>query len=89
MAVFNVGDTIMLETDDIVQVMEVVYYEGETYLYVIEAPEEIIEVIDPKDMKFAFLKEIIDEETEEAYVEQVTDIELIKALTQEVLDEIG
>ena len=89
MAVFNVGDTIMLETDDIVQVMEVVYYEGETYLYVIEAPEEIVEVIDPKDMKFAFLKEIIDEETEEAYVEQVTDIELIKALTQEVLDEIG
>lgn len=89
MAVFNVGDTIMLETDDIVQVMEVVYYEGETYLYVIEAPEEIVNVIDPKDMKFAFLKEIIDEETEEAYVEQVTDIELIKALTQEVLDEIG
>ena len=89
MAVFNVGDTIMLETDDVVQVMEVVYYEGETYLYVIEAPEEIVNVIDPKDMAFAFLKEVIDEETEEAYVEQVTDIELIKALTQEVLEEIG
>ena len=89
MAVFNVGDTIMLETDDVVQVMEVVYYEGETYLYVIEAPEEIVNVIDPKDMSYAFLKEVIDEETEEAYVEQVTDIELIKALTQEVLEEIG
>ena len=57
MSVFNVGDTIMLETDDIVQVMEVVYYEGETYLYVIEAPEEIVNVIDPKDMSYAFLKE--------------------------------
>ena len=89
MSVFNVGDTIMLETDDVFQVLEVVYYEGETYLYVIEAPEEIVNVIDPKDMSYAFLKEVIDEETEEAYVEQVTDIELIKALTQEVLDEIG
>lgn len=89
MAVFNIGDTIMLETDDIFQVMEIVEYEGENYLYVIEAPEDIVEAIDPKDMKFAFLKEIIDEETEEAYVEKVEDIELIKVLTQEVLEEIG
>ena len=89
MSVFNIGDTIMLETDDIFQVMEIVEYEGENYLYVIEAPEDIVEAIDPKDMKFAFLKEIIDEETEEAYVEKVEDIELIKVLTQEVLEEIG
>lgn len=89
MSVFNIGDTIMLETDDIFQVMEIVEFEGEDYLYVIEAPEDIVEAIDPKDMKFAFLKEIVDEETEEAYVEKVEDIELIKTLTQEVLEEIG
>ena len=89
MSVFNIGDTIMLETDNIFQVMEIVEFEGEDYLYVIEAPEDIVEAIDPKDMKFAFLKEIIDEETEEAYVEKVEDIELIKTLTQEVLEEIG
>lgn len=89
MSVFNIGDTIMLETDDIFQVMEIVEFEGEDYLYVIEAPEDIVDAIDPKDMKFAFLKEIVDEETEEAYVEKVEDIELIKTLTQEVLEEIG
>ena len=89
MSVFNIGDTIMLETDNIFQVMEIVEFEGEDYLYVIEAPEDIVDAIDPKDMKFAFLKEIVDEETEEAYVEKVEDIELIKTLTQEVLEEIG
>lgn len=89
MAIFNVGDTIMLESDNIFQVMEVVEYEGSNYLYVIEAPEDITGVIDPRDMKYAFLKESFDEETDEAYVEHVTDIELIKALTQEVMEEIG
>ena len=89
MAIFNVGDTIMLETDDVFQVMEVVDYEGEEYLYAIAIPDEIVDAIDPKDMKYVFLKESFDEETDEAFVEQVLDVELIKALTQEVLEEIG
>lgn len=89
MSVFNIGDTIMLETEDVFQVMEMVEYEGENYLYAIEAAEDIIDVIDPQDMKYAFLKEVLDEETEEVYVEQVKDVELIKILTKEVLDELG
>lgn len=89
MSVFNIGDTIMLETEDVFQVMEMVEYEGENYLYAIEAAEDIIDVIDPQDMKYAFLKEVLNEETEEVYVEQVKDVELIKILTKEVLDELG
>lgn len=89
MSVFNIGDTIMLETEDVFQVMEMVEYEGENYLYAIEAAEDIIDVIDPQDMKYAFLKEVLDEETEEVYVEQVKDVELIKILTKEVLEELG
>ena len=89
MSVFNIGDTIMLETEEVFQVMEMVEYEGENYLYAIGAAEDIIDVIDPQDMKYAFLKEVLDEETEEVYVEQVKDVELIKILTKEVLEELG
>lgn len=89
MSVFKIGDTIMLETENAFQVMEVVEYEGDSYLYAIEVPENPGHMADPKLLSYAFLKESVDEETDEAFVEQVKDVELIKTLTQEVLDELG
>ena len=89
MSVFKIGDGILLENDMVFQVMEVVEYNGDNYLYAIETPEDAGDFADPKKLKYAFLKESVDAETEEAFVEQVKDVELIKILTQEVLEEIG
>ena len=89
MSVFKIGDTIVLETENAFQVMEVVEYEGDSYLYAIEVPENPGYMADPKLLSYAFLKEVLDEETEEVYVEQVKDVELIKILTKEVLEELG
>ena len=89
MSVFKVGDGILLENDMIFQVMEVVELDGESYLYAIESPDDFAEMVNPKKLKFAFLKEVIEEETEEVFVEKVDDVELIKTLKQEVMDDLG
>ncbi len=89
MAVTQVGDILVLENNEMFQVMEILDFNDETYLYAIQAPEEWVEAIDHKNIKQAFLKEIVDAETEEVFVEQVKDIELIKNLQEELLIEIG
>lgn len=89
MAVMKVGDTIMLENDDVFQVMEVVEYNGENYLYSFKVVDDLAQMIDPKDLKTAFLKEVLDKEAEEVYVEQVLDTELVKILSQLVMEELG
>lgn len=85
----KVGDTIMLENDDVFQVMEVVEYNGENYLYSFKVVDDLAQMIDPKDLKTAFLKEVLDKEAEEVYVEQVLDTELVKILSQLVMEELG
>ena len=89
MSVFKIGDGILLENDMIFQVMEVVEYNDESYLYTIQTPENMGDMADPKKLKYAFLREVVEEETEEVFVEKVDDIELVKTLTQIVMDEIG
>ncbi len=89
MAVMKVGDTIMLENDDVFQVMEVVEYNGDSYLYAFKAADELVDMIDPKDLKTAFLKEVLDKEAEEVYVEQVLDTELVKILSHLVMEDLG
>jgi len=89
MAVMKVGDVIMLENDDVFQVMEVVEYNGDSYLYAFKTADELVEMLDPKDLKTAFLKETLDKESEEVYVEQVLDTELVKILSQLVMEELG
>lgn len=89
MAVMKVGDTIMLENDDVFQVMEVVEYNGDSFLYAFKAADELVDMIDPKDLKTAFLKEVLDKEAEEVYVEQVLDAELVKILSQLVMEDLG
>lgn len=89
MSVFKVGDGILLENDIIFQVMEVVEYNDESYLYAIETPADMADMADPKKLKYAFLREVVEEETEEVFVEKVEDLELVKTLAQEVMNEIG
>lgn len=89
MAVMKVGDVIMLENDDVFQVMEVIEYNGDSYLYAFKTVDELVEMLDPKDLKTAFLKEVLDKEAEEVYVEQVLDTELVKTLSQLVMEDLG
>ena len=85
----KVGDTIMLESDDVFQVMEVVEYNGDSYLYAFKATDDLVEMFDPKNLKTAFLKEVLDKEAEEVYVEQVLDEELVKVLSEIVMDDLS
>ena len=75
----------IIEEDIIFRAVDVFEYNGETYIYGFLAPESIEEAIDPSGFERAFLKEVIEEETQELFVEEIEDEKLIQELKQEVI----
>ena len=88
MSVMKPGDTIMLENDDVFTVLETLKYKGKNYLYAVQAAENLIYSIDSQDLKIAILQEIVNAETEEVFVEQVIESELLDTLTKEFAEEM-
>ena len=87
MGVIHIGDMVLIDDNIVFQVMEEIEYNGENYVYGYKMPDDIVDAIDPADYKKAFLKEIVEEETEECFLEEVEDKELIKALKSEIIKE--
>lgn len=74
------GDTLNLENDKKLFVVDTISYENEAYLLLVTAPEEILKTLEVEE-KFYFAKEVVDKENEEFSIELITDENLIKKLT--------
>lgn len=77
------GDTLNLENDEKFVVVETIEYENEAYLLLANAPEEFLKTFEVDD-KFCFVREVVDKENQEFSIEEVTDKDLIKKLTEKV-----
>lgn len=77
------GDTLNLENDEKFLVVETIEYENEAYLLLVKAPEEFLKTFEVDDT-FCFAKEIVDKENQEFSIEEITDKDLIKKLTEKV-----
>lgn len=84
MSVVKIGDSLIIESGIVFRVVELIEFNGETYIYGFKAPQTIEEAVDPKDYKKAFLRQVIDEKSEEVFVEEIKDKELTKQLKQEI-----
>ena len=82
------GDIIVLENGKTYQVMGVLEYEGNGYLYIMEAPNELVDAFDTKKLKTAYVKEVINEETEEFSIEPIEDKALLKVVKEKISDMI-
>lgn len=80
----KIGDLVLLDEDMAFQVVNVVDYNGESYLFGFKAPKQVSEVFDTDSLKNFFLKEIVEEETDECFVEEVEDKALIKILIEQI-----
>ena len=89
MAVIKVGDFVVLENDVHFVVAATTEYEGENYLYGFKSPKELGDAFSSETLDIAFMKEIVEDETEECFVEEVEDEELTKVLTNKIADERG
>lgn len=89
MSVIQIGDLVMIGEDSVFQVISTTEYKGENYLYGFKAPKEIEDAFDMENLARGFLKEIVEDETEECFVEEVEDLELVKLLTDQIVQEYG
>ena len=80
MSVVKVGDVVALGNDVVVQVIKVLDYNNETYIYAMISPSDIKEMLDVSSVEYVFLKEIVDNATEELYLNKVTDTNILLAL---------
>ena len=80
MSVVKVGDVVALGNDVVVQVIKVLDYNNETYVYAMVSPSDIKEALDVSSVEYVFLKEIVDNATEELYLNKVTDTNILLAL---------
>lgn len=87
MSVIKVGDFIVLDEDINFVVVATTEYEGSNYLYGFKAPEVMGDVFNSKNLENAFLKEIIEETSQECFVEEVVDDKLVKILTNKIVTE--
>lgn len=87
MSVIKVGDFIVLDEDIHFVVVATTEYEGENYLYGFKAPEAMGDAFNAKNLENAFLKEIIEETSQECFVEEVVDDKLVKILTNKIVTE--
>ena len=85
MSVVRIGDSVIIEEDIVFKAVDIIKYKGETYIYGFKAPKSIEEAVDPSEYKKAFLREIVEEETEECFVEEVEDPELVKFLKNQIV----
>lgn len=85
MSVIKVGDFVALENDVHFVVVATTEYEGKNYLYGFRSPEEIGDAFNSKNLDITFLREIVNEETEECFVEEVEDQQLLDALQQQII----
>ncbi len=88
MSVLKVGDTIMLDNDEVFQVLETVNFQDENYCLAVSAPETMEEAFMISKANPVFLKEVIGAETDKVFVEKVEDLGLIGKLKKEFLFEI-
>ena len=86
--VIKTGDTIVIEDELVFKVMETLEYDGVPYIYGFEAPKEIIDAIDPQDFEKSFLQEKVNIQTEEVFVEEIEDKDLIGKLKQELINRL-
>lgn len=77
------GDTLNLENDEKFLVVDTIEYENEAYLLLMTAPEMLLKNVDV-ELKYSFAKEIVDKVNQELSIQEVTDVELIKKLTEKV-----
>ena len=89
MTVIKVGDFVVLENDVHFIVAATTEYEGENYLYGFKAPDKLGDAFSSQNLDIAFLREIVEEETQECFVEEVEDEELVKVLTNKIAEENG
>lgn len=82
------GDIIVLEDGKTYQVMGVLEHEGNGYLYIMEAPNELVDAVSTKDLKTAYVKEVIDKDTEEFSIEPIEDKALLKTVKAKITDMI-
>ena len=80
MSVVKVGDVVALGNDVVVQVIKVLDYNNETYIYAMLSPSDLKEVLDVASVEYVFFKEIVDNQTEELYLNKVTDENILLAL---------
>ena len=80
MSVVKVGDVVALGNDVVVQVIKVLDYNNETYVYAMVSPSDIKEALDVASVEYVFLKEVVDNATEELYLNKVTDANILLAL---------
>lgn len=77
------GDTLNLENDEKFLVVDTIEYENEAYLLLMTAPETLLKNT-TEDLEYVFAKELVDKDNLEMSIQEVTDVELIKKLTEEV-----
>ena len=89
MSVIQIGDIVMIGEDTAFQVISSTEYNGENYHFGFKAPKEFEDAFDMENLARGFLKEIVEEETEECFVEEVEDPKLVKVLTDQIVQEYG
>ncbi len=89
MSVIQIGDIVMIGEDTAFQVINTTEFNGENYHFGFKVPKEVEDAFDVENLVRGFLKEIIEDETEECFVEEVEDPELIKTLTNQIVQEVG
>ncbi len=89
MAVSRIGDTLLLEKGEAFKIAYIVLYDEEEYLYAVEVPKDVVEMVSHESKRTVFLKETIDKDTNELFVQKVEDKKLLKNLTNELLFDLG
>lgn len=87
MSVIKSGDIVLIGEDSAFQVISTTEVNGENYLFGFKTPKTFEDAFDMENLERGFLKEIVEEETEECFVEEVEDAELLKILTEQILKE--
>lgn len=78
-SIAKIGDVLLLEKNIACQVVDVIEFEGNSYLYLIELENNLIDSIKQKTQKFHFVEEMINEK-EDYFIKNITDSELINNL---------
>lgn len=89
MSVLKAGDLVVLENDVNFVVVARTDHEGENYLYGFKAPDKLGDAFSSQTLDIAFLREIVKEETQECFVEEIEDENLVKFLTNKIAEENG
>ena len=81
MSVVKVGDVVALGNDVLVQVIKVLDYNNETYIYAMVSPSDLKDALDVANVEYVFLKEVVDKDNEELYLNKVVDEVILSKLS--------